>query len=74
MEPAPAPVFDDSAGTEFEVEDILDMRISTRGRQQRREFLIKWLGYSVFDATWEPEAHLNCPDILSAFLSRRRVQ
>ena len=71
VEPSPAPIFDDSEVQEYEVEDLLDMRTSTRGRLQKREFLVKWLGYSVFDATWEPEANLNCPEILKAFLSRR---
>ena len=54
---------------EYEVADILDVR-TRRGRP--REFLVLWKGYSVFDATWEPEPHLaNCPDVLAAFCSRR---
>jgi len=50
---------------EDEVEDILDVRISRRGKSRHHEFLIKWRGYDVFDSTWEPEAHLaNCPLLL----------
>jgi hypothetical protein len=48
------------------------MRVVRRGRGQRREFLVKWRGFSLFDATWEPEAHLtHCDAILSGFLARR---
>ena len=52
---------DDSAAGEFEVEDILDSRLGQSGP----EYLVKWLGYPVFEAMWEPAAHLaNAPDIL----------
>ena len=54
---------------EFEVEDILDVRVINRGRHRRQDFLVKWQGYGIFDSTWEPESNLtNCPDILSNFL------
>ena len=58
----------DDAG-EYEVEDILDMRL-TRGGQ--REFRVLWKGYSIFESTWEPEANLaNAPDTLADFCHRR---
>ena len=50
---------------EYEVEDILDLRVTRRGRGARREFLVKWRGYSLFDSTWEPEGNLtHCTDIM----------
>ena len=58
--PSPLP-FDDNAAGEFEVEDILDSHLGSYGT----EYLVKWLGYPVFEATWEPAEHLaNAPDIL----------
>ena len=46
---------------EFEVEDILDSRLGRSGT----EYLVKWLGYPVFEAMWEPAAYLaNALDIL----------
>ena len=64
---APLPL-DDTAAGEYEVEDILDYRLSRTGP----EYLVKWLGYPVFESTWEPAANLtNCPDILAAFKARK---
>ena len=58
--PPPLPLDDEAAG-EFEVEDILDSCLGCSGT----EYLVKWLGYPVFEATWEPAAHLAfAPDIL----------
>ena len=58
----PSPLLlDDNAAVKFEVDDILDYHLGHYGN----EYLIKWLGYPVFEATWEPAAHLaNAPDIL----------
>ena len=52
--PPPPPVETDQ-GTEYEVEDILDER-RYHGRQ---EYLVKWAGYPLSDATWEPINHLR---------------
>ena len=58
--PAPLPL-DDAAGGEYGVEDILDSRIGRSGP----EYLVKWMGYPVFESTWEPASHLaNAPDIV----------
>lgn len=65
--PAPLPL-DDAAAGEYEVEDILDSRLGRTGP----EYLVKWVGYPIFESTWEPVQHLaNAQDILSSFLSRR---
>ena len=33
-------------------------------------YLVKWVGYSDAERTWEPEEHLSCPEVLAAFNSR----
>jgi transposase InsO family protein len=43
---------DDNGDEEYAVERILQERIKKVGRGQRREFLVKWVGYA--RATWEP--------------------
>ena len=60
LPPAPLPLNDVVAG-EYKVENILD---SCKGHYGP-EYLVKWLGYSVFESTWEPDSHLaNALDIL----------
>lgn len=48
---------------EYIVENITDWRYDAQF--QRKEFLIKWKGYS--EQTWEPEENLHCPHILEQF-------
>lgn len=40
----------------------------------KREFLIRWKGYSAKDDTWEPEEHLECQDLINAFLNTQGVR
>ena len=47
-------LFDDDTAGEFEVEDILDSYLGGYGA----ECIVKWLGYPVFKAMWEPAEHL----------------
>ena len=62
--PEREPIFVAEEGAELEVERIADHR-TARGR---REFLIHWKGYPVWEATWEPERNLgNCQDLLRKF-------
>ena len=57
---------------EFEVERVLDHRRVRCGRVWVDEYLVKWVGYGVFEATWEPSAHLaNAPTALADFLATR---
>jgi hypothetical protein len=52
----PPPVtIPDTEEQEYEVETILDKR-TIRGKQQ---YLVKWTGYPLHDATWEPAHHLK---------------
>ena len=58
--PAPLPL-DDVATGEYEVDAILYSFIG----HFSPDYLVKWLGYPVFESMWEPASHLaNAPDIL----------
>ena len=60
---------------EFEVEDLLDHRTPRRGSASGLEYLVKWKGYSVFEATWEPASNLtNFSEVLSANRQRRGLR
>ena len=49
---------------EFEVEKILDSKIS----YGYVRYLVKWLGYNVSEATWEPVRNIkHCKDLLDEF-------
>ena len=66
----PPPLNNDTAG-EFKVENILDSHLGRYGTK----YLIKWLVYPVFEAMWEPDAHVAyAPDILHSFLSCQERQ
>lgn len=43
----------------WEVEEVLDVRVRNYGRSRRKEYLVKWKGYSEFENTWEPEGNLQ---------------
>ena len=61
----PPPIFiPEVQQEEYEVESILDKKIVRR----RPFYLIKWLGYPLHEATWEPLAHLtNAKDLVDEF-------
>ena len=51
---------------EYEVEDVLDKRII----RKKTQYLVKWKGYPLHDATWEPMEHLeNAQDAVNRFES-----
>ncbi|KAL8443247.1 hypothetical protein Emed_006922 [Eimeria media] len=59
---------DDDEDPEFEVEHLLD----SRGSGATEEFLVKWKGYPVEQATWEPLSNLGgCRDLVRAFRASR---
>ena len=41
--------------------------IALRVRHGKVEYLIKWEGYPDSENTWEPQANLDCPDIINKF-------
>eukprot|EP01127_Copromyxa_protea_P020743 TRINITY_DN6968_c0_g1_i1.p1 TRINITY_DN6968_c0_g1~~TRINITY_DN6968_c0_g1_i1.p1 ORF type:complete len:425 (-),score=87.65 TRINITY_DN6968_c0_g1_i1:111-1385(-) len=52
---------------EYEVERILDKRVTKAGTQ----YLLKWKGFKVSEATWEPESFLtNTDHLLAEYLAR----
>ena len=60
---------------EFEVENLLDHRTRRHGSASGLEYLVKWKGYSVFEATWEPASNLtNCSEVWSAYRQRRGLR
>jgi hypothetical protein len=66
--PGPIEIPEDevSSGERYEVEGILEHKdTAARGREYR----VKWLGWSLQDATWEPPQHLDeCDEILAKYL------
>jgi len=60
--PAPPPIIINDE-QEYEVEEILDKR-KYYGKTQ---YLIKWKGYPISEASWEPVENLNCDQLLKEF-------
>jgi RNase H-like domain found in reverse transcriptase/Reverse transcriptase (RNA-dependent DNA polymerase)/Integrase zinc binding domain/Chromo (CHRromatin Organisation MOdifier) domain/Retroviral aspartyl protease/Integrase core domain len=66
VHPRPPPHVVLEGGAEvYEVEAIL----AKRGRSRGAQYLVKWLGYPVYEATWEPQASLqrDATEIVQAF-------
>ena len=58
------PVFEVDDQDIFEVDYIVDMRF----HKNKKEFLVHWKHYGVYDHTWEPESNLvNAKDALALF-------
>ena len=61
-----------AASGEFEAEDFVDHHVCGQGRSSEQEYLGKWCGYPLQEATWEPRAHLpHSSAILASYLERR---
>ena len=68
--PPAAIVLPGSDQEEYEVDAILDKKII----RKKTQYLIKWVGYPLHDATWEPEEHLtNAKQKLQEFESMRTL-
>lgn len=58
-------------GSEYEVEEILAERVSKR--TGKKKFLLKWAGYPIYRATWEPaEMFLQMDDALLRWDEKRQ--
>ena len=47
---------DEEEQEKFFVEKVIKMRVSKKGKE---EFLVKWVGYPLSQATWEPYENLS---------------
>lgn len=54
---------------EWEVSKIVDF---VNLKDGTRQFLVQWKGYSSKENTWEPEANLNCQELIDKFLENER--
>ncbi|XP_061398584.1 M-phase phosphoprotein 8-like [Musca vetustissima] len=61
---------DDDEEQEWEVEKIIDYAEEKKGRV----FRIRWKGFGPKHDTWEPEANLNCKDIIDKFMKRMKSE
>ena len=53
--------------TEYEIEVILaDKLLDSQHPKKGKQYLVKWAGYPLLDATWDPECNLQ-EDILDLF-------
>ena len=58
---------------EFEVDSILNHRISKYGRGSRLEYLVHWKRYESHDDTWEPLRNLvNCQELVTEYDNKFR--
>jgi hypothetical protein len=55
-------------GQSYAVEKVLDHR----GPEGEREYLVKWLGYSSDENTWETESHFDDLEIIRRYWSDRK--
>ncbi|CAG8794122.1 24900_t:CDS:1, partial [Dentiscutata erythropus] len=64
----PPEVIPETNEEEYEVETILDKKLMRR----KPFYLVKWKGYPLHDATWEPKENLtNAADIVTVFENSR---
>lgn len=60
-----------SSGSDFIVESILNKRV----KNNQIEYLIKWEGYSIEEATWEPVRNLsNIKDMIRRYERYERYE
>ncbi|XP_046820030.1 chromo domain-containing protein cec-4-like [Vespa crabro] len=57
----------DESQKEFEVDKIIEVHFK---KNKKKEFLIRWKGFTAADDTWEPEENLNCPDLITKFMEK----
>ena len=58
-------------GETYEVEELLAERIRDKGGRVLTEYLVKWVGYSTEDNTWEPHRNILDVELMHKFEARR---
>ena len=56
---------------EYEVEQVLGQR--THGRWKKKQYLIKWKGYSAAHNSWEPAENVHAPELVKRYLDQSRT-
>ena len=69
MEPPPELI---KGAEEYEVESILGQR--TYGRWKKKQYLVKWKGYSDAHNSWELAENVNTPELVQEYHARRPAQ
>jgi hypothetical protein len=57
---------------EYKVEKVLGHH--TYGRWKKKQYLIKWKGYSKAHNSWEPEEKVNAPDLVKEYHLQHRTK
>lgn len=59
----------DSSVEGYVVQEIVDKLVTPDGKVH---YLLKWKGYPDSENTWEPEEHLDCPELMERFEKKRK--
>ncbi|KAI1288140.1 Chromobox -like protein 5 [Halotydeus destructor] len=58
----------------YEVEKVLDKRLTPKGSRFVVEYFVKWRGFPDEDNTWEPFENLDCSDLIYDYEANHDVR